>query len=169
MPIGDFTAGREYTIFKFPAPRYPGAPVNFAVLICFEDTFPELSRRFVDRGANFLVNITNDAWFKRTSAPYQHLSASVFRAVENRRFLVRAANTGVSAFISPSGRVRPLVSLRDGKEIFTEGTETGFVYGRGIKTFYTRYGDWFVLLCLFSFIYGIIKRWVRARQAKKTL
>lgn len=169
VPIGDFTAGREYTIFKPPVPQCPSAPVNFAVLICFEDLFPELSRRFVGEGARFLINITNDAWFKQTSAPYQHLSASVFRAIENRRFLVRAANTGVSGFISPSGRIQPLVSSDGTKAIFTEGIETGIVYGRSVKTFYTRYGDLFVLLCLFLLICGIIIQRVKAAKIKAGL
>jgi len=167
VPIGDFTAGREYTIFKPPVPQCSSAPVNFAVLICFEDLFPELSRRFVREGARFLVNITNDAWFKQTSAPYQHLSASVFRAIENRRFLVRAANTGVSGFISPSGRIQPLVSSDGKKAIFTEGIETGIVYGRSVKTFYTRYGDLFVLLCLFLLICGIIMGSGKTKQVNR--
>ncbi|MDO8489682.1 MAG: apolipoprotein N-acyltransferase, partial [Candidatus Omnitrophota bacterium] len=81
--IGDIQPGREYTIFRQPA--------NFGVLICFEDLFPELSREFIKRGARFLVNITNDAWYKEGSAPYQHFAASVFRSVENRVYLARAA------------------------------------------------------------------------------
>ncbi|MFA5287168.1 MAG: apolipoprotein N-acyltransferase, partial [Candidatus Omnitrophota bacterium] len=73
-PIGDITRGEEYTIFELP-----GFPVSFGVLICFEDVFPELARNFVTRGAGFLVNITNDAWFGKTPEAYQHLAASVFR------------------------------------------------------------------------------------------
>ncbi|MCX5711514.1 MAG: apolipoprotein N-acyltransferase, partial [Candidatus Omnitrophica bacterium] len=103
IPIGDFSAGKNYTIFKLKDAR-------FSVLICFEDMFPEVSRGFVNAGTGFLVNMTNDAWFKDTSSPFQHLQGSIFRAVENRRFLVRSANTGVSAFIDRSGKVYSTLS-----------------------------------------------------------
>jgi len=81
------------------------------VLICYEAIFPEISAGFLNNGANLLVNITNDAWFGKTSAPYQHFDMSVFRAVENRVYLVRAANTGISAFIDPAGRILDKTSL----------------------------------------------------------
>jgi apolipoprotein N-acyltransferase len=116
VPIGDFTAGGESTVFK--------SPERFAALICFEDIIPGLSRRFVKGGAQFLVNITNDAWFMESSAPYQHAAASVFRAIENRVPVVRAANTGLSCFIDRSGRIYDKVS--DGKkDIFVVGYKTG--------------------------------------------
>lgn len=123
VPIGDFTAGREDTVFKLPAvSSQPSA--KFAVLICFEDIIPVLSRRFVKGGAQFLVNITNDAWFMKSSAPYQHAQVSVFRAIENRAPVVRAANTGVSCFIDRYGRIYDKVS--DGKkDIFVVGYKTG--------------------------------------------
>lgn len=96
--IGSFSPGR---------PRRPlsSGPAEIGVLICFESIFPELARDWTDRGANLLVNLTNDGWYGRSSAPWQHLSMAVFRAVENRRGLVRSANTGVSAFIDPLGRI----------------------------------------------------------------
>lgn len=140
-PIGDIKPGRDYTIFSQPA--------DFGVLICFEDLFPELSRQFVKRGARFLVNITNDAWYKESSAPYQHFAASVFRAVENRVYLARAANTGISGFIDPFGRVLATVSGAAGCLIFVKGYCSQDIYlipaGR---TFYNRYGDIFVIFCL---------------------
>src|SRR5207245_9675459 len=89
------------------ASRLPAAPSGF--LFCYDGVFPALTRRFVDGGADFLVNITNDAWYGRTSAPYQHLAQVTFRAIENRVPLVRSANTGISAFIDPDGRIRWLV------------------------------------------------------------
>lgn len=151
VPIGDIAAGREYTVFPSPA--------GFSVLVCFEDLFPGLSRRFIRGGARFLVNITNDAWFKKTSSPYQHLSASVFRAVENRVYLVRAANTGISGFISPSGRVISAVGDKKGRDIFITGYETAEILVYQNKPgFYTRYGDVFVALFFFLMLYGISRK-----------
>ena len=152
VPVGDFTSGDSYTLFSLspsalpplsgPAGACPvrnysairkekevsdGAGVKFGVLICFEDTIPELSRNFVKKGADFLVNITNDGWFKETKAPYQHLAGSVFRAVENRVPLVRAANTGVSCFIDSRGRIKAKVA-ENGKDIFVSGTKTETIF-----------------------------------------
>jgi apolipoprotein N-acyltransferase len=157
VPIGDITAGRDYTVFEIPNPKSQ-IPNKFSVLICFEDLFPELSREFVRRGAGFLVNITNDAWYKETSAPYQHLQASVFRAIENRVFLVRAANTGISGFINPSGRVVSLAQDKSGRDIFIDGydTEEITLTANKEKSFYTRYGDVFILFCLIFIFYSII-------------
>jgi len=138
--IGDIAPGREFTIFTKPA--------NFGVLICFEDLFPELSRQFIKKGAKFLVNITNDAWYKEGSAPYQHFSASVFRAVENRVYLARAANTGISGFISPAGRILQVVQNANHKKIFVNGFVTQDIYFPSGKSFYSSFGDLFVLFCL---------------------
>ncbi|MDD5409277.1 MAG: apolipoprotein N-acyltransferase [Candidatus Omnitrophica bacterium] len=140
-PIGDIEPGKEHTIF--------GQPADFSVLICFEDLFPELSREFIKKGARFLVNITNDAWYKEGSAPYQHFAASVFRAVENRVYLVRAANTGISGFIDPFGRLSSIVRDAAGKEIFVKGySSQNICLAQARRTFYNRYGDFFIILCL---------------------
>ena len=154
-PIGDITPGKEYTIFKLH-PAVADRPVRaaaqaatFGVLICFEDLFPELSRAFVQRGAGFLVNITNDAWYKKSSAAFQHLAASVLRAVENRVYLVRCANTGVSGFIDPAGRVLNPVQSSRGEKIFIAGHRAQDIYlSPATHTIYNRYGDFFILLCL---------------------
>ncbi len=150
VPIGDFSRGKEYTVLNNP-------PYKFSVFICFEDLFPSLSREFVKRGADFLVNITNDAWFKKTSSPYQHLSASVFRAVENRVPLVRSANTGVSGFIAPSGKITSLVEDKSGNNIFIAGykTQDVIIYKQGFS-FYTRYGDIFIIVCLLLVLGGAV-------------
>jgi apolipoprotein N-acyltransferase len=132
--IGDFKPGRE--IFNFSLPQG-----KFGVLICFEIIFPDLCRRFVKRGANFLVTITNDAWFGKTSAPYQHFSIATFRAVENRVFVARAANTGITGFIDPRGKI-----IKEGG-IFTEEALNGTIRLSSQKTFYTLYGDIFAWLC----------------------
>ncbi len=148
-PIGDITAGKEYTIFKQPAP--------FGVLICFEDLFPELSRQFVKQGAKFLVNITNDAWYKEGSAPYQHFAASVFRAIENHVYIARSANTGISGFIDPFGRILSVIHGARGKEIFIKGYSSQNIYLDSTRrTFYNQYGDFFVALCLLLFACVII-------------
>ncbi len=156
VPIGDFSRGREYIVFNLPTTYYL-LPTKFSVLICFEDLFPDLSREFVKRGAGFLVNITNDAWFKRTSSPYQHLCASVFRAVENRVFLVRSANTGVSGFIAPTGKIVSLVGDKFGNNIFISGYKSQEIsLSKQSHSFYTRYGNIFVTACLLFVLCGII-------------
>jgi apolipoprotein N-acyltransferase len=144
---GDFASGESVKPLKLP-------DVSAGVLICFEVIFPELARLQIKNGAEILINMTNDAWFGRTGAPYQHLSMAVFRAVENRRPLVRAANTGISAFIGPTGKV-----LKN-TELFTEGilTEAVRIYGSS-PGFYTRYGDLlvFALMVIISikFLYHL--------------
>jgi apolipoprotein N-acyltransferase len=156
VPIGDITAGKEYTVFKAQSSKLK-AQSKFSVLICFEDLFPELSREFVKKGADFMINITNDAWYKKTSAPYQHLQASVFRAVENRVFLARSANTGVSVFISPDGKIISRVRDKFGRDIFIGGYATQEIaMQKPSFTFYTRYGDFFPGICLLFVMYGII-------------
>jgi apolipoprotein N-acyltransferase len=132
--IGNFYPGQEISLLTLPE-------ASFAVLICYEIIFPDLTRRFVKNGAQFLTNITNDAWFGKTSAPYQHLSMATFRAVENRRFIARAANTGISALIDATGKIKSSSTL------FTEALITGTIALLTIPTFYTNYGDVFAMLC----------------------
>ncbi|MEA3470857.1 MAG: apolipoprotein N-acyltransferase, partial [Thermodesulfobacteriota bacterium] len=112
------------------------------VLVCYEGIFPEIGREYKKNGADLFVNITNDAWYGRTSAPYQHLSMIAFRAVENRVPIVRAANTGISAIISPTGKIVSKTPLF--KRAILNGNVKIFDY----DTFYTRYGDLFVYICI---------------------
>ncbi|HEC66040.1 MAG TPA: apolipoprotein N-acyltransferase [bacterium] len=135
MGGGGFRAGEELTIFDLDGKR-------FGVLICYEGVFDNLARKFVKNGADFLINITNDAWFEKTSGPYQHFSFSIFRAVENRVPVVRAANTGVSGFIDSYGRIRKDL------DIFIEGTLVDKIGLKRQKTFYTRFGNLFAYFCL---------------------
>ncbi len=132
--IGDFGAGTSYTLLDTNKARIGTA-------ICFEAIFPELVRRFALGGADCLVTVTNDAWYGKTAAPYQHFNMAIFRAVENRRSMLRAANTGITGIILPSGEV---VS-RTG--IFTRETLSGEVPLVNELTFYTRYGDIFAYAC----------------------
>jgi len=153
-PIGDFTKGDEYTIFELKnGPR-------FAVLICFEDIFSNLVRNFATRDVDFMINITNDAWFMKSSAPYQHAQSSVFRAVENRVPVVRAANTGLSCFIDKFGRITDTVKV-NGEEIFVAGHKTRKIIISSKKSFYTRFGDLFILLCVMPFIINEARRWLK--------
>ncbi|OGW80729.1 MAG: apolipoprotein N-acyltransferase [Omnitrophica bacterium RIFCSPHIGHO2_02_FULL_51_18] len=153
--IGHFSAGNEKTIFETQTrTQNPNRKFKFAALICYEDIFPGLVREFCLAGADFLVNVTNDAWFGKTAAPYQHAQGSLFRAVENRVPVVRAANTGLSCFISPEGRI--LASVKDnGKEIFVTGHQGYTLTIRKTPSFYTRFGDVFValmfLLCFLAY------------------
>ena len=98
VSVGDFAAGTS------DEPLALG-PMRLGMLICYESIFPEIARQSVTRGANLLVNLTNDAWYGRSSAPHQSMAMAVFRAVENKRALVRAANTGISGFVDPVGRI----------------------------------------------------------------
>jgi apolipoprotein N-acyltransferase len=132
--IGDFSPGKAITPLAAPFGR-------MGVLICFEGIFPEISREYVRNGAGLLVNITNDAWFGDSSAPYQHLSMTVFRAVENRVPLIRSANTGITAFIDSRGHVYGMTRL------FREALLTGTVRIGSEQTFYTRFGDVFAMGC----------------------
>lgn len=138
LGISDFSAGAGSTVFQWAREEWP-----FGVLICFEDVFTDLARKMADRDAKFLVVITNDAWFGKTGAPYQHLQASIFRAVENGVAVVRAANTGLSAFISYRGEVLATVKNAKGEELFTLGHKTLDLPLTVENTIYRRGGFYF--------------------------
>ncbi len=133
--IGDFAEGPVGATLSLPE-----GPAG--VLICFESIFPYLARAQVKNGARLLVNITNDAWFGETSAPYQHLSMGVLRAVEGRVALARAANTGISAFIAPDGKLLWTSSLNVPA---AHTLELPWLPGGSI---YTKIGDAFAWGCL---------------------
>jgi apolipoprotein N-acyltransferase len=135
-PKDSFVAGSEYTLFQVGEARF-GAP------ICWENTFPDMFRRFVRDGANFMVSVTNEGFLGRTSGPYQTLAMNVFRAVENRVTIARAATTGVSAFVSAKGEVVERVTDGQGRDLFVSGVVVRNVPLSDTKTFYTVYGDVF--------------------------
>jgi apolipoprotein N-acyltransferase len=139
--VRGYIPGDKFVLFKMGSVAF-GAP------ICWENIFSEDARQFVQEGARFLVNITNEAWFGHSAAPYQFLSMNVFRAVENRVGVVRCANTGISCFIDPRGRVVSRVTDATGSEIGARGFLTGTVRLGGEKTFFTRHGDLFAKVCL---------------------
>jgi apolipoprotein N-acyltransferase len=132
--VGDFTSGIVDT------PLIQGR-IRSGVLICFESVFPDIARQWVKNGANILVNVSNDAWYGRSSAPSQSMAMSVLRAVETRRSLVRAANTGISAFVDPVGNV--LVS----SPLFVPWSESRAIVLFEDVSFHSRYGYFFAPLC----------------------
>ncbi len=125
---GDFTPGCSAAPLAWHR-------VRIGVLICFESIFPELAGKSVGLGANCLAVITNDSWFGDTGAPWQHAQMAAFRAVETRRWVIRAANTGVSEIISPTGQVVAKSSL------FRQDIITGSIRLREDRTIYQRFGD----------------------------
>jgi len=143
--MGNFSPGSSQKLIKCDKARC-------GVLICFESIFPENARRWALMGANLLLNLTNDAWYGRSSAPWQQLSMVNLRAVENRRSLARAANTGISVFIDPLGRqqISPL---------FQEYTFTRQMPLIQQKTFFSRYGHLFAPLCLLIVLLMGLRRW----------
>jgi len=146
--IGDFQTGTEYTVMKVRPPG--GNDVGLSTVICYEIIFPDLVRRFVNNGATVMTTITNDAWFGRTGAPYQHFSMAVLRAVENHVPIARAANTGISGFIDAKGHILETTS------IFTEAYLTRSLTPSTKKTFYTRYGDVFAWLCVIGSFLAVL-------------
>ncbi len=133
--VGDFTPGRSIRPLS-------AGPLKLGVLICFESIFPDIARQEAAAGANLLVNLSNDAWYGRSSAPYQSFAMAVFRAVETRRSLVRAANTGISGFVAPSGRIL------DQSPLFRPLTITANVPLLEEKTIFVRFGYHFGPACL---------------------
>ncbi len=137
--VGDFSSGKGFYPLSMNSHK-------LGILICYEGILPEASRAYKKGGADLLVNITNDAWFGRTSAPFQHLSMTALRAVETRLYVVRAANTGISAIIDPTGEFISQTGL------FERSALQGTVKFIDKQTFYTIYGDVFVYTCLISLL-----------------
>jgi apolipoprotein N-acyltransferase len=135
-PISDFQAGAGPPVQVFPNGIIVGP------LICYEDIFPDMSRRAVREGARLLVNVTNDAWFGDTAAPHQHLQLALFRSIENRVPMARATNTGVTAIISPTGEITRRA------DPYTDAIISDVVPLPALETFYTRHGEIFAVLLL---------------------
>ena len=144
--IGDLTAGTR------KEPLVLGA-MRLGPLICYESIFPDIARASVGHGANLLVSMTNDAWYGRSSAPYQSMAMTVLRAVENRRALVRAANTGISGFVDPLGRITSQ------SEIFVETAQVASVPLLESDTVFGRGGHWFGVACAVSaLLLAVVRR-----------
>ena len=153
--------GSKYTVFE-------AAGIKFSTPICFEDTFGYLTRKFIRRGAEVIVNLTNDSWSYSTASMMQHMAMSVFRATENKRSVVRSTNGGLTCIISPNGKI--LYRL----PTFTEGYLVGNVpiYTEE-DTLYTRFGDYFGVAALFIalglLLFGIIRFSIRTKSAIREL
>jgi len=138
---------------------FEGPPLG--VLICYEAIFPQISRETVRRGAQVLVNITNDAWYGDTGGPYQHLDISRWRAIEFRVPLVRAANTGISAAFGATGQECGRLALN------TQGFLTCSIHPMSYLSFYAKYGDLFAWLCVFSTLCAIIFKIAHVRILRR--
>ena len=126
------------------------------VLICYESIFPQRSREFRREGANLIVNITNDAWFGKSLAPYQHEAHMALRAIENRVGIVRAANTGISAYIDPLGRIQGETKLDVPDSRVYDAQTTN------VMTLYVHIGDWLGTFSLLATALGVL--WVRVKR-----
>lgn len=130
-----FLAGTDVKTFEFKG-------YQLGIMICYEDIIPQFTRRLAGKKPNLLVNVTNDAWFGKTSEPRLHLALAIFRAVENRLWLVRSTNTGISAYVDAVGRIRKTTSL-EGEEILYD--EVAMLHS---NTIYRRFGDFVGYLSL---------------------
>lgn len=135
--VGSFQPGENYNLF-------PIGDAKAGVMICYESHFPALSREFAKRGADVLIEMTNDGYLGDTGVLRQHLAGAIFRAVETNRPVLRATNVGITAYINERGEVS------DAADVYTEATRVWTVSkSDGQQTFYVKYGDWFAWLCLF--------------------
>ncbi|MBR5883306.1 MAG: apolipoprotein N-acyltransferase [Mailhella sp.] len=123
--LGGFTAGGEDALFLLEPKGRPEVPMG--MLICYEAIFPELARQRVADGAQLLLNISNDAWYDFTAAPMQHLHLSLMRAVEQGRWVARATNSGITAFLDPLGGIHAMGAVSDGWALFKDGVLAGTV------------------------------------------
>jgi len=141
--LGDFAAGKRVVVS-------PVGTHQIGTFICYESVFPNFVRKFAAGGAEVLFNISNDGWFGKSAAREQHLSMVRMRAAENRRWILRSTNDGITAAIDSAGRLRGTLPL------YTEATSvTGFSYVRA-QTVYTKFGDWFPLLCAMAALLGLV-------------
>jgi len=149
--IGDFAPGER------AVPLDMGS-TKLGIQVCYEVIFPELARQYVQAGARVLVAITNDAWFGRSSAPYQHLAISTFRAIETRTPLIRAANTGVTAIIDQNGYIRTMTGL------FVEAYRVGEIQPGAGKSLYLTIGDAPAWLCVLLTAGVALLAWIKRKN-----
>jgi apolipoprotein N-acyltransferase len=176
VPFGEYTPFKEYLPFLGKIvehvgdfkPGIKGQTLDLrgrklGILICYEIIFPSLARAMVQNGAGLLITITNDAWYGTTAGPYQHFSLAVLRAVENRRALARAANTGISGFVDPAGRVLDRTPLMEEAAVVRE------LPLLDAATVYSRMGDVFGAACLGTALVATTVAWLKARRRKRNV
>ncbi|MGV8059356.1 MAG: apolipoprotein N-acyltransferase [Smithellaceae bacterium] len=151
--MGDFTAGNGYHPLTMDNKK-------IGILICYEGILPSAARSYKKEGAELLVNITNDAWFGATSAPFQHFSMTVLRAVETRLYLVRAANTGISAIVDPTGKIVAQTN------IFERASLKENIKYSNIQTVYVKYGDILVIICFILVIFYFVLIFIEKEDKK---
>jgi apolipoprotein N-acyltransferase len=149
--FGGFGRGEDQPPFRY-------AFGDAGILICYESIFPQLSREYRRGGAEILVNITNDAWFGRSIAPYQHEAHLALRAIENRVGIVRAANTGISTYVDPLGRFEGETGLE------TSASRTYQVHTSPVTTLFVRLGDWVGTGSLLATVALVVAARVRRRR-----
>ncbi|MBM4169101.1 MAG: apolipoprotein N-acyltransferase [Ignavibacteria bacterium] len=137
---GALNKGQNQIVFQLPLRS--GENAQFSGVICFESVYPNFVRTFVDRGAQLLLVITNDSWWGNTSGAYQHAAYASFRAIENRRWIVRCANGGISSFVDPTGIVR------ESTKMYLQTSLVSDLNLSNERTFYARHGDLFAQLCV---------------------
>jgi len=142
VPAGmlPYSPGKDHTLINYDGRK-------MGVVICYEDVFPGLVRRFVSSGADFIVNISNEGWFYNSAEADQHLVIARCRAIENRVGLVRGTNSGISCLIDPAGRIEKIIE-RDGRVKLVSGWLAGHVSIGPRDAIYTRIGDVFAIACL---------------------
>ena len=146
--LGNCTRGKDYTLFEIKETK-------IAPMVCIESTFPSLNREFVKQGAEVLVYVVNDGWYEHPPEPQQHARQAIYRAVENRRPVIRCTNTGISMIIDPSGNITRQLPLNQA------GVISANISPKNGITFYTHYGDIFAKLnsvISLLFILGIFIR-----------
>ncbi len=150
---GDFRAGRQVVVS-------PVGEHRIGAFICYESVFPNFVRKFANEGAEVLFNLSNDGWFGKSAARRQHLTIVRMRAAENRRWILRSTNDGITATIDSAGRLRGMLPL------YVEATSyTGFTY-LADKTLYTRYGDWFPLVCATLALVALVAELASPKEAR---
>lgn len=142
--LGNFTHGDEFTLFDIKS-------YKLGAMICFESTFPSLSREFVEKGANMLIYVVNDGWYETAPEPQQHARRSIYRAIETRRPVVRCANTGISMVIDQLGNIQHSIELN------RKGTILADIYPSNKITFYVKYGDIFIYFMIAAIILLMFK------------
>ncbi|MCC6157592.1 MAG: apolipoprotein N-acyltransferase [Deltaproteobacteria bacterium] len=148
-----FYPGEEYIVFPHPEGR-------FGMAICYEIIYPGIVRKVVNLGTDFMVTITNDAWFGDTSAPHQHWDQVRMRAIEHRKYFARSANTGISGVIDAAGRTKSATGT------YVPAAVTDDVRTMNVQTIYSRLGDWFQWVCVLAFLAFSAIAYARARRAR---